>query len=348
MPIRVLLVEDSPVAVVILKRLLTSDPEIEVVGTAKDGREGLQLVQRLNPSVICTDLHMAGMDGLEFTRQVMATCPRPILVISTSVQTDDTHNIFQFLQAGALDIFPKPDTGLASDYEAVRQDLITKIKVLAGVKVFTQHRRESLATPVPPKPTPTITTGGTMRVIAVGASTGGPQTLNTILGQFPANFPVPILIVQHISEGFLDGLVSWLNSECRLKMAIAQPGGTPSGSTVYFAPERNHLELDAQGRFVYAPTPAVSGHRPSATVLFNAVARYYGRAAVGVLLTGMGRDGADGMVAIAQAGGMTLVQDERSCVVFGMPKEAIALGAVQHILPPNDIANFLLSRVLWR
>lgn len=181
--------------------------------------------------------------------------------------------------------------------------------------------------------------------MAIGASTGGPQALYTILKQLPANFPVPILCVQHISEGFLQGLVDWLAAECFLRVTIAQPGEFPKPGTVYFAPERQHLQLDTQGRLTTVSTPAVSGHRPSVTALFQAVATCYPRSAVGILLTGMGRDGADGLQAIAQAGGTTIAQDEQTCVVFGMPKEAIALGAAQHILAIGEIAPMLLNRI---
>jgi two-component system chemotaxis response regulator CheB len=182
-------------------------------------------------------------------------------------------------------------------------------------------------------------------MVAIGASTGGPQALQTILAQLPANFPVPVVCTQHMSDGFLQGLVNWLASESQLQVKIAQVGELPSPGAVYFAPERSHLELDARGRFSYSMSPLVDGHRPSVTVTFKSIANFYGRATVGILLTGMGRDGATGMQAIAQAGGLTIAQDEKSSVVFGMPKEAIALGAAQHILPPQEIAPLLLSKI---
>jgi two-component system chemotaxis response regulator CheB len=179
----------------------------------------------------------------------------------------------------------------------------------------------------------------------IGASTGGPQVLYNILSSLPANFPLPILCVQHISEGFLKGLVDWLNSGCALSVTIAQPGILPLPGTVYFAPERVHLEIDHQGRLAWLDAMPVDGHRPSVTVLFKSVAAYYRRATIAVLLTGMGRDGAAGMQAISQAGGLTIAQDEASCVVFGMPREAIALGAAQHILPSTEIAPWLLKKL---
>jgi two-component system chemotaxis response regulator CheB len=192
-------------------------------------------------------------------------------------------------------------------------------------------------------PTVSLTDIRLPRIIAIGASTGGPQALYSILKALPASFPVPIVVVQHISGGFLQGLVDWLNHDCALTIAIAEAGVMPKPGRVYFAPEGVHLRFDHQGCFRLETGVPVSGHCPSATALFEAIASYYRRSCVGILLTGMGRDGADGMQAIAQAGGTTIAQDEASCVVFGMPKEAIALNAVQYILPINRIAPQLLE-----
>lgn len=369
MPIRVLLVEDSAVALIILKRILSTSTEISVVGTARTGKEALTLVPTVQPDVICTDFHMPQMNGLEFIQEVMAIYPRPILVISASVQSDDTQNVFQLLNAGAVDVFPKPKTGLASDYELIGQELIQKIKVLSGVKVFTKHRKSSptiipnrVSTTPPPvinktffSPRPSASAGEaprvfsasspTIKLLAIGASTGGPQALHTILTQFPSNFPVPIVCVQHISEGFLPGLVSWLNGECHLSIKIAMVGELPQAGSVYFAPDGHHLEFSRTGRFSYSNAPPLAGHRPAVTKTLESVAECYGSSAVGVLLTGMGRDGADGMKAISDQGGLTIAQNQDSCVVFGMPAEAIALGAAQHILSVNDIAPFILNRV---
>ncbi|MBW4491280.1 MAG: chemotaxis-specific protein-glutamate methyltransferase CheB [Trichocoleus desertorum ATA4-8-CV12] len=354
LPIRVFLVEDSPVSLVILQRMLASTPDIQVVGTARNGIEALELIPQAEPTVICTDFYMPGMDGLEFTKHIMAEYPRPILVISASVQPNNTHNIFQLLEAGAVDVFPKPGAGLAADYELVKQELISKIRVLSGVTVFTKRRlpdHHTLPlgnTPCSTRPVSPGTSTRMMRALVIGASTGGPQALQAILTHLPANLPFPVLCVQHISEGFLQGLVNWLKTECRLNIKIAQAGEVPLPGTVYFAPERVHLELDSQGKFYCAASALVDGHRPSVTVTFNSVAKFYGKAAIATLLTGMGRDGADGMRAIAQAGGTTIAQDEKSSIVFGMPREAIALGVVQHVLPVTDIANFIVNKILLK
>lgn len=364
LPIKLLLVEDSPVATIVLKRIFDSAPEIQVVGTARNGLEALLLIPKLQPDVICTDFHMAQMNGLEFTQEVMKKYPRPILVISASVQADDTHNVFQLLKAGALDVFPKPIGGVVSDYDRLANELIAKIKILSGVKVFTRHQKPGQIKKIEkhlkshqlllcnsPLTAPKHQFSAanlksqTIKLLALGASTGGPQALQAIISRFPANFPVPVICVQHISEGFLQGLVDWLGYESKLPVKVASFGEFPQPGTVYFPPEKRHLELDSQGRFVYSETPGESGHCPSVTVTFKSVANFYGRAAAGVLLTGMGRDGAEGMLAIARGGGLTIAQDEASCVVFGMPKEAIALGAAQHVLPASAIAPLLLAKL---
>lgn len=351
-PIRLLLVEDSPVALAILKRLLSEAPDIQVVGVARNGLEALELIPQVCPSLICTDLHMPKMNGLELTQAVMERYPCPILVVSASVQEEDTQNVFRILEAGALDIFPKPRTGLASEYEKAKTELISRIRVLSGVSVFTQHRRPGYSPSPVARASPASISDPAFsldirapRVLAIGASTGGPQALQTILQGLPKLFPVPVLCVQHISEGFLQGLVDWLDSKTPLSVTIARSGEVPQPGVVYFPPERHHLELDSGGRFTLSQSAPVAGHCPSVTVLFQSVATYYRRSAVGVLLTGMGRDGAEGLHSLALAGGVTIAQNEATSVVYGMPKEAIALGAAQHILPIQGIAPFLLSQV---
>ncbi|MGL5084049.1 MAG: chemotaxis-specific protein-glutamate methyltransferase CheB [Microcoleaceae cyanobacterium] len=387
MPIRVFLVEDSPVVLIILKRILGSTPETEVVGSARTGREALTLIPVAQPDVICTDFHMPQMNGLEFIQAIMATYPKPILVISSSVQTNDHHNIFQLLNAGAIDIFPKPQGAQLSEYDQLAPELIHKVKVLAGVKVFSRQKRtpalgtatgttgrnsplnnplpmgkstsaslpkhSPLNPPLPPQPSQLIgsptqplvspTLSRTIKILAVGASTGGPQALHTLFSQLPLNFPIPVLCVQHISHGFMPGLVSWLNHQCPLQVKIAQNGESPHPGTIYFAPEAHHLTLGPSGQLVYTVSPPLGGHRPSITITFESMTQCYGKNCAAVLLTGMGRDGADGLFAVAQTGGFTIAQDEATSIVFGMPKAAIALGAAQQILPLTKIAPALLN-----
>jgi two-component system chemotaxis response regulator CheB len=354
-PIKVLLVEDSPIALEILQRLLQSSPDISVVGTASNGREALEMIPNVQPNIICTDLHMKGMSGLELTRQVMAKFPRPILVISNSVHQKDADNIFQLLQAGAIDVFPKPITGMPSDYELVKHQLINKLKVLAGVSVFTRRLPKTIEEPSYLEQATSksslavdVDVTSSIKIIVIGASTGGPQALHKILSQLPSNFPLPIVCVQHISEGFLQGFVNWLDLECQLKVKIAREGESPLPGIVYFGRESHHLELNSLNKFTYTTANPVDGHCPSITVMFQAVAKYYGKRTAGILLTGMGKDGVAGMQAIADVGGLTIAQDEKTSVVFGMPKEAIALGVVKQILPVQEIAPLLLNIVFGK
>lgn len=339
-PIPVLLVDDSPLVLTVLKRILAASPDLQVVGTAKHGKEALALIPRLKPRVICTDLHMPEMNGLELTRQVMAKHPCPILVVSDYVQKEDQSNVFQLLEAGALDVFPKPRGGQGADYDRLARELIAKIRLLAGVVVFRKvpgaARKET-----PPEARPQLPAGAPFRLVAIGASTGGPNALQTLLASLPDDFPAPIVCVQHISEGFLTGMVDWLGLSAGVRVTIAQPGDFPQPGVAYFAQDGAHLELDREGRFCASKAEPYQGHRPSVNVLFESVAQCFGKAAVAVLLTGMGRDGATGMQAVARAGGLTIAQNEASSLVFGMPKEAIALNAVSHVMPLGEIGPAL-------
>jgi len=346
--IRVLLVDDSPLTLHILQRLLLRSPDIQVVGTAADGQAALELLPTLNPDVICTDMHMPGMSGLELTRAVMATRPCPILVVSVSMEPGSP-SIFRMLEAGAVDVYPKPRAILDADEEKLARELASKIRIVAGVHVF---RRRTAPTPLaPPKlpvSPPVSAPRSPVKLVAIGASTGGPQALRAILSALPTDFPSPVVCVQHIGGDFLGELVRWLAEECSLPVRKAAQGEMPQVGTVYFAPEGAHLEFDAQGRFALSDAPPCDGHRPSVTVTQRAAARQFGAGAVGILLTGMGRDGAEGMAAIAAADGVTIAQDEASSVVYGMPREAVALGAARHVLPLEQIAPALAALVTKR
>ncbi|WP_309731507.1 chemotaxis protein CheB [Chamaesiphon sp. OTE_75_metabat_556] len=348
-PIKVLIVEDSLIALELLQRILRDSAEVEIVGTARNGREALELIPTANPDVICTDLHMAPIDGFELTKEVMAKFPRPILVISNSVQEDDTRNIFGLLQAGAVDIFPKPMSGDYTEYEQVKQRLLAKIQMLSQVRVKARSLSptHSLAKPFGTKidPSAIAQDPNALKAIAIGASTGGPQAIHKVLTSLPQDFSAPIICAQHIGEGFLAGLINWLKEDAQLNVKIAQIGEIPAPNTVYFAPERAHLEFDAEGKFIYSNFTASTGTCPSIDALFRAVARRYGNASASILLTGMGNDGVIGTEAVAAAGGITIAQSEQSCLVFGMAKLAIATGSVQHVLNVDEIAPFLLTKI---
>lgn len=333
-----LLVDDSLLTLAILKRILSTTPEIQVVGTATNGQEALDIISNLQPDVICTDLHMPVMDGFELTKAVMKKFPRPILVLSISVQKGQTSNIFQLLEAGAIDVMAKPLGEVGMDYGLNAQELVSKIKIVAGVRVIGRLGNAASGNNVL-----SAIKAAPPRIIGIGASTGGPQAFQEILTHLPGNFPVPVICVQHISEEFIEGMVDWLAPQCQLKITTAEAGVVPRSGTAYFPSVGTHLEIDSQGRLECTNGLIYDGHRPSVSVTFKSLAQHYGSEAAGILLTGMGRDGVDGMLAIARAGGTTIAQDEESSIVFGMPKEAIAANAARYVLPLSKIAPALLK-----
>lgn len=336
--IRVLLVDDSPIVLVLLKRMLATAPDIEVIGTAENGQVALDLIPELKPDVICTDLNMPVMDGLEFTRRVMQEHPTPILVISIAVQKEDEGNVFELLRAGAVDVFPKPRGGIQSEEAAFTTELLNKIRVVNGVVVF--HKTQPGAAPAAAA-APVTAASTAPRIAAIGASTGGPQALSALLSAVSADIPVPIVCVQHISVGFLGGLVEWLDSQSPLKVLIADEGMAAEPGHVYFPAEDRHLIVDAEGKLHNLEQEHFQGFRPSVTVLFESIAKSYGAASIGILLTGMGEDGAAGLKSMHTAGATTIAQDEATSTVFGMPRQAIEAGAAGHVLGLPDIAPAL-------
>lgn len=335
--IRVLLVDDSPIALELTRRMLAGAPGVVVVGAAGDGAQALQLIPKLHPDVVCTDLHMPVMDGYQLTREIMARHPLPILVLSVSVQAEQEHNIFQALDAGALDILAKP-RGLGSDFGVMAHDLVTKIRVLSGVKVIGRRRPSTADASAFALAWPAAA-----RIIGLGASTGGPQALEMVLRQLPASYPLPLVCVQHIAAGFMQALVDWLDGCCSIRVCCAEEGLAPQPGSAYFAPDQRHIEVDDAGLLRCSAALAPGGHGPSVDVTFHSLARHYRAGAVGVLLTGMGQDGAQGMFDIMRAGGLTIAQDEQSSVVFGMPRCAIELGAARHVLALERIGPALCA-----
>jgi len=342
--IRVMVVDDSAVLRQSLKYVLESDPELKVVGEARNGEEAIVLAECLRPDIITMDLRMPGMDGLDAISHIMAESPVPILVV-TSIDLDQEAGIpSRATKLGALSVLKRPVRIGSPEYQTFTARLIEQVKLMSDVKVITRSRAER---PVPAAskeqwltatPIRTSGTGHEIRIVAIGASTGGPAALYQILGALPADFPAPILVVQHISFGFVQGLSGWLDAACKLHVKVAENRERIQPGTVYIAPDEHHMEA-AYGRIRLTEGEPLNGHRPSVTVLLESAAKAYGPAAMGVILTGMGADGAMGMKALRDTGATTLAQDEASCVVFGMPKEAIALGAIEHVVPLEYIAQ---------
>jgi two-component system chemotaxis response regulator CheB len=338
-PTRVLLVEDSPVERELLRYLLSSDPQIAVAGVAGDGEEGVAAACRLHPDVIIMDIHMPRLDGFAAARQIMESCPTRIVMVTASTQPQEVAATFQVLEAGALTVLAKPAGPGSPGFAAVAAEFIQTIKLMAEVPVVKRWPRASASPPSPRLPT--AARPATISLVALGASTGGPLVLQEILSRLPADLPVPLLIVQHISNGFTAGFAEWLGKSSGFPVRIASPGESARAGCAYLAPDGLHLGIRPDGRLLLADAPKEHGLRPSVSYLFRSVLAAYGPAAIGVLLTGMGRDGAQELRALRQAGAVTIAQDRDSSIVFGMPGTAVQLDAASHVLAPAAIADTL-------
>lgn len=340
--IRVLIVDDSATARGLLAAIFAADPEFEVVGEAADGRAGVDLTRKLRPDVVTMDVRMPRMDGFEATKEIMIETPTPIVIVTASRSARDVAASMNALRAGALAIMAKPVGPAAPGFDEEARHLLAQVKAMSHVKVVRHWRpaREAARPAAGAAPR-----HARMRVVAVAASTGGPAALEAVLTRLPADFPVPILVVQHITPGFVAGLAEWLNKAGPLRVKLAEAGEALKGRTVYIAPDDRHLGVTAAGRVALADEPPVGGFRPSGTPLFESVAKAFGPAAVAVIMTGMGDDGVVGLRAVRQAGGHILAQDEKSCVIFGMPGAAIAAGLADAVLSVEEIASRLTEFV---
>ena len=367
--IRVLVAEDSHSVRLLLVMLLESDPEIEVVGQAADGNTAVELARSLRPDVVTMDIHMPGLDGLEATARIMHECPTPIVVVSSAVSAQDVASSFGAMKAGALVALPKPGSGENAMSEDDRRIFVSTVKAMSKVKVVRRWRGAYLAIdergPPPEKqgtPTPLsdrhhgsapiilsprADATGRRRVslIAIAASTGGPTALQRLFSALPADFPVPIVLVQHIARGFLPGFVSWLAGECALRVKPAEASEFLDAGTIYVAPDDHHLGVTAGRRTTLISSPPVNGFCPSGSVLFESAANAYGSSVAAVILTGMGSDGVSGLRQVRARGGYVIAQDEATSLIYGMPGEAVNAGVVDISLPLNLIAAHLKQLV---
>ena len=343
--IRVLVVEDSPVIREFLEHILNSDPAITVIGTASNGEEALSAVEELKPDLITMDIHMPKMNGLEASRQIMETHPTPIVIVSGSSNAREVATTFHAMEAGAVAFVDRPKGIGHPDHEVTAKELVQTVKLMAEVKVvrrWARYRRDAVVTtvqrPVEVRPAP-----AEINLVAMGASTGGPLVLQTILSGLPSGFSVAVLIVQHMAAGFIKGFVEWLAPTSALPVHVATHGEQILPGHAYIAPDGFQMKLESGRRLCLAQEEPVNGHRPSVSYLFRSVAEIYGPKAVGVLLTGMGKDGAEELKLMRECGAVTIAQDQESSVVHGMPGEAIRLEAATYVLPPNRIAAALAN-----
>lgn len=343
--IKVLIAEDSPSIAAVMRDLLGRDPEIEVVGWAKSGHEAIALRKSLNPDVMTMDLNMPLMGGLDAIKILASTRPVPILVVSQLIESRDSEVAFEALRCGAIDIMGKPSGAGSAAYSRMAEELTFRIKAVARIRPMRLIG----------KPAPSAARSKTVSrrplkqpVVVIGASTGGPPALATILKGLPRYLPVPIAIVQHIAPGFVAGLRQWLERQSALPVTLAGEGTPLRSGHVYLAPDDHHLAIGAGKKLTLTHEAPLRGHRPSVDRLMESAAHIYGADVLGVLLTGMGRDGAHGLKKIREAGGRTIAQDEATSLVFGMPREAIVSGAAEIVSPLEKIADEIVQATLPR
>jgi two-component system chemotaxis response regulator CheB len=345
--VRVLVVDDSALMRKLIPQILETDDSIQVVGTAMDGNFGLKKIEELRPQVITLDLEMPGMGGLDMLKEIMRRHRIPVIVVSSHT-TRGASVTLKALSLGAFDFVAKP-SDVSSRMQEIAQELISKIKAAA-------QSRGIAIRPEPEIPTPGLRAKGKLagsrqptKIIAIGISTGGPRSLHYLLAQLPSDFPGSIVVVQHMPEGFTDMFAKRLDECCSLQVKEAQSGDLLRAGRVLICPGNRHLKVKRMplGDVVILSDAArVNGHRPSADVMFKSVAEEFGTRAIGVIMTGMGEDGAQGLGRIKAAGGMTIAQGEQSCIVFGMPKAAIERGHAMRVIELEAMASALQAQCL--
>ena len=360
-PVTVVVVDDSSVQRRFARNVVESDPGLQLVGEARNGREAILLVEKLRPHVVLMDLHLPVMNGIEAIERIMAVRPTPILVYSAFVDGDDRDNATAALAAGAVDVMEKPGglgpAKLEEDAEALRR----RLRLIGRVKVITHPRARlggagatlsthRLGAPTRPRSGPARVestalppleglTARDVRVLAIGASTGGPQAVATLLSELPADLPSAVVVVQHMADGFIEGLASWLDDMCALPVSVGESGRRLQPGTVTVAPSGLNLIVHKELRVTTEPPPRSQYHVPGIDATFSSIAAVVGPKAVGVLLTGMGRDGASGLKKMRDVGAFTLAQDEATCAVYGMPAAAMAIDAVDRQLPLSEVGS---------
>ena len=342
--VTVLIVEDSPVIAESLAAVLRSDPAIRVVGIAADAETAVQAARRLRPSVITMDIHLPSINGFEATRRIMETCPTPIVIVSGSLGASDGPDKLHAVAVGAVATVAPPRPIDDPAYAESARQLVETIKLMSEVRVVRRWPRAiAAAVPVPVPADRAAWSAQRVRAIAIGASTGGPLVLQSLLAALPPNLSAPVLIVQHMTPGFVESFVDWLAQSSGFPVHVAGHGQALLPGHAYVAPDGRHMGVQHGGRIVLSDAPPENGMRPAVSFLFRSLAATLAPHVVAVMLTGMGRDGVDELKRLKEAGALTIAQDENSSVVFGMPGQAVEAGAVSHVLPPDAIAGLLAS-----
>ncbi len=342
-PIRVLIVDDSALIRSLLREILRSQPDLELVGEAPDPYVAREMIKQLNPDVITLDVEMPRMNGLEFLERLMRLRPMPVVMLS-SLTEQGSEVTLRALELGAVDFITKPKQGIVEQFPQLAEEIAEKLRAAARARV--RRLAPAAVAPAQPRPLAGLVFNTTDKVICIGASTGGTEALKAVLSQMPADAP-GILITQHMPAGFTRSFAERLNKLSVMTVKEADNEERILPGHAYVAPGHSHLRVKKVGGYYYTvltQDAPVNRHRPSVDVLFESAATALGPNAIGVILTGMGKDGAKGLLAMRQAGAHTIAQDEASCIVFGMPRAAIEIGAAAEVLPLEDIASRVLER----
>lgn len=340
--IRVLIVDDSRVVQEFLSYIFRSDPEFSIAGIAGSGEEAIVKTAELKPDIITMDINMPGISGIEATTRIMETTATPIVIVSGAEGVTESSSVFRLLEAGALAVVQRPPDMRHPGFKEVCSDMLKTVRLMSEIKVVSLVKRSQTLPTHPPKQSKDeILQKPGIQLIALGASTGGPNTIQKILSSIPKNINVPVVIVQHITKGFIHGMLEWLSATSAIPLRVASQGEMLLKGTAYFAPDDFHLGVSNKMTAILDLRPPENGIRPSVDYLFRSVSKSFGAGVAGILLTGMGKDGAVALKILKDQGAITIVQDEESSTVFGMPGEAVKLGAATYILPPGEIAALI-------
>ena len=347
--IRVLVVDDSAFMCKVLQEIINSDPQMEVIGQGRDGRDGVALAESLRPDVITMDINMPHVDGLQATELIMSSHPRPIVIVS-SESREGAASTLKALELGAIDFVPKPSSGIDLDMKTVREELTRKLKLAAKVRVVRTATRSKLAAPPMsasdmPKASAIAANGGKFPMVAIAASTGGPAAVTRLVSGLPKDLPAAVFLVLHMPPEFTKQFAVQLSEIGGLPIKQAENNETPKPGVIYLCPGSHHLRLSSGGKILLDSGARIDGYRPSADAALESIAAYARTLTIGVVLTGMGGDAAKGVKAVKSVGGTVFAQDEATSMIFGMPAEAIKTGAVDEVLPLDGIGGAIEKRV---